>query len=159
MEELCPRAMLLNYANPMCMNMQTIAARAACGRWGCVIACRERSTTSWDISARSRKISRLSVPASITWRSICGLRKKGRDLYPRLFEAMKEPRVYNCDQVRFELMKRLGYFVTESSEHSAEYSPFFIPHGKLIRPGSMCRSTNIFGGAIARSRNLPGWRN
>ena len=42
---------------------------------------------------------------------------------------MNEPHVYGSDQVRFELMKRLGYFVTESSEHNAEYSPYFISHG------------------------------
>src|SRR5207248_2294295 len=52
------------------------------------------------------------------------------DLYPRLFEAMQRPEVYNTNKVRFELMRRLGYFVTESSEHSAEYSPWFIPHGR-----------------------------
>jgi hypothetical protein len=58
------------------------------------------------------------------------LEKEGQDLYPRLFEAMKQPAIYNTNKVRFELMKRLGYFVTESSEHSAEYSPWFIPHGR-----------------------------
>jgi alpha-galactosidase len=57
------------------------------------------------------------------------LEKDGADLYPRLFEAMGRPDVYDSNRVRFELMKRLGYFVTESSEHNAEYSPWFIPHG------------------------------
>src|SRR5437867_2771695 len=57
------------------------------------------------------------------------LEKDGLDLYPRLFEAMRQPEVYDTNRVRFELMKRLGYFVTESSEHNAEYSPWFIPHG------------------------------
>lgn len=57
------------------------------------------------------------------------LEKDGQDLYPRLFEAMQRPDVYNSNKVRFELMKRLGYFVTESSEHNAEYNPYFIPHG------------------------------
>src|SRR5436305_3486529 len=58
------------------------------------------------------------------------LEKDGRDLYPRLFQAMRRPEVYNSNKVRFELMKRLGYFVTESSEHNAEYNPYFIPHGR-----------------------------
>ena len=40
------------------------------------------------------------------------------------------PEIYNTNKVCFELMRRLGYFVTESSEHSAEYCPYFIPHGK-----------------------------
>jgi alpha-galactosidase len=43
--------------------------------------------------------------------------------------------VYETNRVRFELMKRLGHFVTESSEHNAEYSPWFIPHG----PGAIDR--------------------
>jgi alpha-galactosidase len=60
------------------------------------------------------------------------LEKQGKDLYPRLFEAMNDPKIYNTNKVRFELMKRLGYFVTESSEHSAEYCPHFIPHGKSV---------------------------
>jgi alpha-galactosidase len=58
------------------------------------------------------------------------IEKDGVDLYPRLFDAMEKPDVYNTNKVRFEMMKRLGYFVTESSEHSAEYSPWFIPRGK-----------------------------
>ena len=57
------------------------------------------------------------------------IEKDGVDLYPRLFEAMCRPEVYNTNKVRFELMKRLGYFVTESSEHNAEYNPHFIPRG------------------------------
>jgi hypothetical protein len=63
------------------------------------------------------------------------IERDGVDLYPRLFEAMNRPEVYNTNPVRFELMKRLGYFVTESSEHNAEYSPFFIPRG----PGVIAR--------------------
>ena len=57
------------------------------------------------------------------------LEKDGHDLYPRLFQAMEKPEVYGTNKVRFELMKRLGHFVTESSEHNAEYSPFFLAHG------------------------------
>jgi alpha-galactosidase len=57
------------------------------------------------------------------------LEKNGVDLYPRLFQAMEDPSIYRTNKVRFELMRQLGYFVTESSEHSAEYCPYFIPHG------------------------------
>ena len=58
------------------------------------------------------------------------LEKDGVDLYPRLFEAMERPEIYDTNRVRFELMRRLGYFVTESSEHNAEYCPYLIPRGK-----------------------------
>jgi len=58
--------------------------------------------------------------------------KNNKDLYPRLWEAMKREEVYNSNKVRFELMKMLGYFVTESSEHCAEYNPYFIPRGQAV---------------------------
>jgi hypothetical protein len=61
------------------------------------------------------------------------IEKDGIDQYPRLFDAMKRAEVYDTNRVRFELMKRLGFFVTESSEHNAEYSPWFIPHGDAVR--------------------------
>ena len=58
------------------------------------------------------------------------IEKDGQDLYPRLFQAADDPKMFATNRVRYELMKRLGYFVTESSEHNAEYSPYFIPHGQ-----------------------------
>jgi alpha-galactosidase len=60
------------------------------------------------------------------------LKRNGRDLYLRLFEAMDHEETFNRDKVRFEMMRRLNYFVTESSEHMAEYTPYFIKHEHLI---------------------------
>jgi alpha-galactosidase len=57
------------------------------------------------------------------------IEKNGQDVYPRIFEAMNDPAKFATNAVRFELMKRLGYFITESSEHNAEYNAYFIPHG------------------------------
>jgi alpha-galactosidase/6-phospho-beta-glucosidase family protein len=54
------------------------------------------------------------------------------DAYPRLFEAMKDPGIYTREKVHFELMRRFGYFVTESSEHNAEYTPYFLRDDELI---------------------------
>jgi len=54
---------------------------------------------------------------------------KGQDAYPLLFKALEDPE-RRSELVRFEMMRRLGYFVTESSEHQSEYVPYFIPHGK-----------------------------
>jgi alpha-galactosidase len=58
--------------------------------------------------------------------------KSGQDLYPRLWQALNDPLVYSRDKVRFEMMRRLGYFVTESSEHFAEYVPYFLQRDDLI---------------------------
>jgi alpha-galactosidase len=88
------------------------------------------------------------------------IEKDGQDLYPRLFEAMTDERVYKTNCVRFELMKRLGYFVTESSEHNAEYSPYFIPHGQtcVARFGvpidEYLRRCDAIVGEFARMREL-----
>jgi alpha-galactosidase len=46
---------------------------------------------------------------------------------------MEDPELYARDKVRFELMRRFGYFVTESSEHNAEYTPYFLRDDELIK--------------------------
>ena len=50
----------------------------------------------------------------------------GENLYPRLREIIESPDWGNHERVRFELFKRFGYFGGESSEHAAEYVPYFI---------------------------------
>jgi alpha-galactosidase len=50
----------------------------------------------------------------------------GENLYPRLHRQLEEGRVPPHNRVRYEVMRRFGYFVTESSEHFAEYVPWFI---------------------------------
>lgn len=56
---------------------------------------------------------------------------RGQDAYPLLFKLLDDP-AFTQDKVRFEMMRRLGYFVTESSEHQSEYNPHFIHHGKAV---------------------------
>jgi alpha-galactosidase len=132
--EICPRAVLLNYSNPMSMNMQTISRTSDVRAVG---LCHSVQGTLNDIMGYLGE-----NPADIAF--ICAginhmafylrLEKNGVDLYPRLFEAMNNAEIFRKNPVRFELMKRLGYFVTESSEHNAEYNPWFIPHGpEMIR--------------------------
>jgi len=50
----------------------------------------------------------------------------GEDLYPLIHKVYDEGRVPETNRVRYEMLKRLGYFVTESSEHFSEYVPWFI---------------------------------
>jgi hypothetical protein len=50
----------------------------------------------------------------------------GADAYPQLRQAMQDPAIYAKDKVRFELMKLFGYFISESSEHNAEYNCYFM---------------------------------
>lgn len=56
---------------------------------------------------------------------------RGQDAYPLLFDLLEDSG-FTQDKVRFEMMRRLGYFVTESSEHQSEYNPHFIHFGKDI---------------------------
>ena len=128
MEELCPRAVLLNYSNPMSMNMQTIARASGVRAVG--LCHSVQGTFDQLMEYIGEDPSQVAfVCAGINHMAFyLRIEKDGQDLYPRLFEAMRDERVYKTNCVRFELMKRLGYFVTESSEHNAEYNPYFIPH-------------------------------
>jgi alpha-galactosidase len=129
MMEVCPKAVLLNYSNPMSMNMQTITRSSNIQAVG---LCHSVQGTFNGIM---RDIG--VVPSEATF--ICAginhmafylrLEKDGVDLYPQLFAVADQNIGKNHNAVRYELMKRLGYFVTESSEHNAEYCPYFIPHG------------------------------
>ena len=132
MAELCPRAYLLNYSNPMSMNMQTIT------RTSCVPAvglCHSvQGTLDQLMGYIHENVSKVAFTcAGINHMAFyTKLECDGMDLYPRLFAAMDSPDIYNTNKVRFELMRRLGYYVTESSEHNAEYSSWFIPRGREV---------------------------
>src|SRR5699024_9530427 len=54
------------------------------------------------------------------------LTRDGQDLYPEVKRRAAARTEKHNDMVRYEIMKRFGYYVTESSEHNAEYMPFFI---------------------------------
>jgi alpha-galactosidase len=60
------------------------------------------------------------------------LTHRGENLYPRLREAARNPEIYECDPVRFEIMLHFGAFVTESSGHFSEYVPYFRKRPELL---------------------------
>lgn len=127
-----PDCLFLNYTNPMAINCMAIDRAAGVPTVG---LCHSVQGTSAQL-ARYLGID----PKEVTYR-VAGInhmafflefRHHGRDLYPRLFELLENG--FDKDKVRFEMMKRLGYFVTESSEHHSEYVPYFIHHGEeMIR--------------------------
>jgi alpha-galactosidase len=59
-------------------------------------------------------------------------RRSGEDLYPRLRQIVDADPEGLGRRVRVELFKRFGYFPTESSEHSSEYVPWFLPHDDQV---------------------------
>jgi len=63
---------------------------------------------------------------------ITRLEHRGVDLYPALDAFVRAGRVPDDDLVRADLFRRFGWYPTESSEHHAEYNPWFIPKGDLV---------------------------
>lgn len=129
MMAVCPGATLLNYSNPMSMNMQTITRNSNIQAVGlCHSVQGTFNGIMRDIGENPNDIA--FVCAGINHMAFyTKIEKNGEDLYPRLFAIADEKIAKNQNAVRYELMRRLGYFVTESSEHNAEYCPYFMTHG------------------------------
>jgi hypothetical protein len=81
--------------------------------------------------------------------------KDGQDLYPAIKKVLNEKRAPDWNLVRYEIYKRFGYFVTESSEHFAEYTPWFI---KRDRPDLIEKFNIPLDEYITRCENqIAGW--
>ena len=133
MKELCPGALLLNYTNPMGILME--ALYTAHPEIESVGLCHSVPYTAREISSYigvdyEELLYECAGINHIAW--MTRLEVDGEDAYPLLFAALEDPDVYARDRVRFELLRRLGHFVTESSEHNAEYTPYFLRNDALI---------------------------
>lgn len=129
MEEVCPDALFLNYTNPMAMlsgYMQRYTNVNTVGLCHSVQVCSEGLLKALDmpfegISDKIAGINHMGWLLEVH-------DKDGNDLYPeirrRAAEKIAEPDFK--DKVRYEYIRRFGYYCTESSEHNAEYNPFFI---------------------------------
>jgi alpha-galactosidase len=132
MAEVCPRAWLLNYTNPMAMNVQYLAE--ATGLTRVVGLCH---SVYWTMRGLADLVG---VPyEEIVYRSagvnhqawILRFEHDGVDLYPRLAElAERDPELRR--RVRFDMFRRLGFYPTETSEHSCEYVPWYLRHDSEI---------------------------
>ena len=132
-EELCPGAVLLNYTNPMGILMEALYTAHPGVR--SVGLCHSVPYTAREISSyigidHEDLTYECAGINHIAW--MTRLEVDGEDAYPRLFAALDDPDVYEKDKVRFELMRRFGLFVTESSEHNAEYLPYFLKDDELV---------------------------
>jgi alpha-galactosidase len=133
MRQLRPDALLMNYTNPMSMLME--ALYTVHPEVKSVGLCHSVPYTVREISSyigvdHEQLLYECAGIYHIAW--MTRLEVEGQDVYPLLFAALEDPEVYAKDKVRFELMRRFGYFVTESSEHNAEYTPYFLKDGDLI---------------------------
>ena len=127
MSEVCPDAWFLNYTNPMAMlagAMQRYTPIKTVGLCHSVQVCAkglmERVGMEYDDQVQW-KIAGINHQA---W--LLEISRSGQDLYPEIKRRAAEITEKHGDMVRLEIMKRFGYYVTESSEHNAEYMPFFI---------------------------------
>src|SRR3954452_24145699 len=132
MSELCPSAWLLNYTNPMAMLCWATYAGSPIHR--VVGLCYSVQWTTRGLAeivgVPYDEVEYLGVGVNHqAW--ILRFRHRGRDLYPLLDEAIEgDPELRR--RVRVEMYRRLGYFPTESSEHSAEYLPWFMRSDDMI---------------------------
>jgi alpha-galactosidase len=126
MEALCPDALLLQYVNPMAMLCWAVAEASPIRTVG---LCHSVQHTTGELAAD------LGVPVEEIDAHVAGinhlafflrLERGGEDLYPAL-RAVDPP---EGNRVRYEVLRHLGAFVTESSEHFAEYVPWFIKAGR-----------------------------
>lgn len=123
--------LFLNYTNPMAMNCWAVDRAVGIPHVG----------LCHSVFGTARMLAKYAnIPFEDLSYLVAGVnhmafflkfRYKGQDAYPLLFKALEDPN-RRTELVRFEMMRRLGYFVTESSEHQSEYVPHFIPRGEKV---------------------------
>ena len=132
MRELCPNAILFNYANPMamcCWALGTVPGLQFIG------LCHGVQTTMDLISSYTgeRKDEIDFVAAGINHMAwFLKLEHKGKNLYPLLKANFEKPGFYANEKVRGEVMRHFGYFMTESTGHLSEYLPYFRKNRKAL---------------------------
>lgn len=125
--EVCPDAQFLNYTNPMAVLtnvMNTYGGVKTVGLCHSVQVCLPDlfKNLEMDPTGVKYKIAGINHMAWLLEAS-----KDGVDLYPEIKRrAIEKQKEKHHDMVRFELMLKFGYYITESSEHNAEYHPYFI---------------------------------
>ncbi len=131
MEEVCPDAWLLNYSNPMAMltgYMQRYTKIKTVGLCHSVQGCSFHLLL--DLEMYDKIEGRRELIAGINHMAwLLDIRDKdGNDLYPEIRKRAKEKNANekHGDMVRYDYIDKLGYYCTESSEHNAEYNPFYI---------------------------------
>jgi alpha-galactosidase len=155
MERLCPDVNFLNYVNPMAIICWALDRSSSIRTVGlCHSVQYTIEELAKDLGLPAEEIDFLC--AGINHMAFyLSLEHRGEDLYPRLQQVVDQGRVPGWNRVRYEMFQRLGYFVTESSEHFAEYVPYFI---KRDRPDLIERFNIPLDEYITRcKRQIEGW--
>jgi alpha-galactosidase len=144
MMQVCPDAIMMQYVNPMAINTWAISAKYP--KIKQVGLCHSVQGTAYELARdldipveeiryRAAGINHMAFYLQFEHRQKDG---SFRNLYPDLVQGYRDGRFpkpshwnLRCpNKVRYEMLTRLGYFVTESSEHFAEYTPYFIKEGR-----------------------------
>ena len=130
--ELCPKACILNYVNPMapvCWALGTAPDVRFIG------LCHGVQTTL-DLISRYVGVNKNEIDCLVAginhmaW--FLTLEHKGKDLYPLFKKNCEKPEYYINEKVRIEVMRHFGYFMTESTGHLSEYLPWFRKNKKAL---------------------------
>ena len=152
-EKYCPKAVFLNYTNPMsmlCGAMQKYANVEVTGLCHSVQHTIEMLSEWLNVPYEEVEYKCMGVNHQAFYTV---LRHNDEDLYPRLRKLMENPKYFNEEQVRNEMFLKLGYYVTESSGHNSEYNQWFrkrpdliekyCTHGTGWNPGEYAFSLNL----------------
>ncbi len=127
MREVCPDAWFLNYTNPMAVLtnvMNTYGGVKTVGLCHSVQACIPHLFDNLGIEKEGVQ-AKIAGINHMAW--LLEVTKDGVDLYPEIKRrAAEKQKEKHHDMVRLEMMLKFGYYITESSEHNAEYHPYFI---------------------------------
>lgn len=131
-EELCPRAVFLNYTNPMGMLCNAMQKHTRVNVTGLCHSVQHTAEllAGWigapieEIDYTCAGVNHQAFYLEYKW--------NGEDAYPLLREKMKNPEILNEEQVRNEMFLQLGYYVTESSGHNSEYCAWFRKRKDLL---------------------------
>ena len=136
MEEACPEAWLLNYTNPMAIvtgGLLRGSSVKTVGLCHSVQVCARTLLEDVGLEVSEADLNwKIAGINHMAW--LLEISKRGRDLYP---EIKKSAAALNAaarapggtkhgDMIRLEIMRHFGYYITESSEHNAEYTPYWI---------------------------------
>ena len=132
MEKYCPKAILLNYTNPMAMLCRAMQRESFIQLTGLCHSVQGTAMmlANWigapynEISYTCAGINHQAWYLKYEWNH--------EDAYPKIREAVAKPEIYNEEIVRNEMFKHLGFYVTESSGHNSEYNWWFRKRPDLI---------------------------
>jgi alpha-galactosidase len=143
---VCPDAYLLSYSNPMAMLPWSVYEGTGFTRvFGLCHSVRDTQEFLTRLVGADPDRVRFRTAGFNHQAFVLRFEQDGRSLYPRLAEVIEgSPELQR--RVRVEIFHRFGYFPTESSEHSAEYVPWFMRHDDQIE-----RFRIFVGDYLARS--------